>query len=295
VDFQIFRSGKYFSTTGEWTRKRFLPGVHSNVIHKFIILCFKRFPFPGTLFPKANVIRLLWSPNVLHRQVGHKLVHGAESFVAGLFRIRQLLRFDPFADELLLYGLSHVPKEGPCPVMSSHVHVHGAIAVQLSRRIMLGPRTRDVTILLGPPVHVPGKAQAHLTVHHVGGRVRGRLLVQSREEQVPSGVRVSMWPGETSSGGGEETVLRTRGVSEPPISKEKVPSGVEGGGGVRADMSGVMMVSQGSGGGVTGGLRGKRRLARAKIVGAVVDFKSAHTVGERIDTQSHFSVCNFAC
>lgn len=87
MDFQIFRSGKYFSTSGERTRKRFLSGVHSDMIHKFI-LCFKRFPFPGTFFPKANVIRLLWSPNVLHRQVGHELVHGAESFVAGLFRIR---------------------------------------------------------------------------------------------------------------------------------------------------------------------------------------------------------------
>lgn len=70
MDFQIFRSGKYFSTAGKWTRKRFLSGVHSDVIHKFI-LCFKRFPFPGTFFPKANVIRLLRSPNVLHRQVGH--------------------------------------------------------------------------------------------------------------------------------------------------------------------------------------------------------------------------------
>ncbi len=202
MDFQIFRSGKYFSTAGEWTRKRFLSGVHSDMIHKFI-LCFKRFSFPGTFFPNANVIRLLRSPNVLHRQVGHELVHGAESFVAGLFRIRQLLWFDPFADELLLYGLSHVAKEGPCPVMGSHVHVHGAIAVQLRRGVVLWPGARDVTVLLGPAVHVPGKAQAHLTVHHVGGRVRGRLLVQSREEQVPSGVRVSMWSGETSSGGGE--------------------------------------------------------------------------------------------
>lgn len=90
-------------------------------------------------------------------------------------------------------------------------------------------------------------------------------------------------------------MLRARGVSEAPIAKEKVPSGVEGGGGVRADMSGVMMVSQGSGGGVAGRLRGKRRLPRAEVVGAVVDFESAHTVGERIDTQSYFSVCNFAC
>lgn len=89
-------------------------------------------------------------------------------------------------------------------------------------------------------------------------------------------------------------MLRARGVPEAPIAKKKVPSGVEGGGGVRADMSGVMMVSQGSGG-VTGCLRGKGCLPRAEIVGAVVDFKSAHTVGERIDTQSHFSVCNFAC
>lgn len=154
VDFQIFRSGKYFSTAGEWTRKRFLSRVNSDMIHKFIF-CFKRFPFPAALFPKANVIRLLWSPNVLYSQMGHKLVHSAESFVAGLFRIRQLLWFDPFADELLLYGLSHVPKEGPCPVVGSHIHVHGAIAVQLSRSVVLGPGTRDMTVLLGPAVHVP--------------------------------------------------------------------------------------------------------------------------------------------
>lgn len=160
---------------------------------------------------------------------------------------------------------------------------------------MLGPGTRDMTILLCPAVHVPGKTKAHLTVHHVGRGVRGRLFVQSRKEQVPSGIRVSMWSGKTSGGGGKQTVLRARGVTEAPISKEKVPSGVKGGGRVRADMSRVVMVSQGSGGGVTGCLRGKRCLPRTKIMGAVVDLESAHTVGERIDAQSHFSVCNFAC
>lgn len=69
--------------------------------------------------------------------MGHELVHRAESFVARLFGIGELLGFDPLADEFLLDGLSHITEEGPGAVVGSHVHVHGAIPVQLGRGVVL--------------------------------------------------------------------------------------------------------------------------------------------------------------
>lgn len=100
-----------------------------------------------------------------------------------------------------------------------------------------------------------------------------------------------MWPCETS--GGEQTVLRSGGISETPISEEKVPGGVESRRGVRANVSRVVMVSQG--GRVAGCLGGKRRLSGANVVGAVVYFEGAHPIRERIYPQRHFSLCDFAC
>lgn len=262
------------------------------MIHKFVF-GFEWLSFSGAVLPEADVVGLLRSPHMLHRQMGHELVHRAKSFVARLFGICQLLRLDPLADELLFDRLPHVSKEGPCSVVCGHIHVHGAVAVQLGRSVVVGPRACNVAILVGPSIHVPRKAQAHLTVNHIGRRVARRLLVEPREEQVPRCIRVSMWPCETS--GGEQTVLRTGGVPESPISEEKVPGGVESCRGVRANVGRMMMVSQGCCCCVARRLRGKRRLSGANIVGAVVYFEGAHPIRERIYPQRHFSLCDFAC
>ena len=52
-------------------------------------------------------------------------MHGAESFVATLLRVAELLGVDPFADELLFDALlPHVTKKGTRVVMGCHVHPH---------------------------------------------------------------------------------------------------------------------------------------------------------------------------
>lgn len=154
------------------------------MIYKFVF-GFEWLPFSGAVLPEADVVGLLRSPHMLHRQMGDKLVHCAKSFVARLFGIRQLLRLDPLADELLFDRLPHVAKEGPCSVVRGHIHVHGAVAVQLGRSIVVGPRARNVAVLVGPSIHVPREAQPHLAVDHVGRGMARRLLVKPREEQVP--------------------------------------------------------------------------------------------------------------
>lgn len=55
VDFQVFRSGKHFSTSGEGTWKWFLSGVYSDMIYQFVF-GFERFSFSDALFPKTNMI-----------------------------------------------------------------------------------------------------------------------------------------------------------------------------------------------------------------------------------------------
>lgn len=176
--------------------------------------------------------------------------------------------------------------------MCSHIHVHGAIAVQLGWRIVVRPGARNVAILVGPTVHVPREAQPHLAVDHVGRGMACCLLVEPWEEQVPGCIWVSMWPCETS--GGKQTVLRPGGIPKTPISEEKVPGGVESRRGVRANVGRVVMVSQGSCC-VAGRLGRKRRLSGANIVGAVVYFEGAHPIRERIYPQRYFSLCDFAC
>lgn len=108
--------------------------MHADVIDQFIF-GFKRLAFPGTLFPKADVVALFGSSNVLDRDVGDQFVHGAESFIATLLRITELLWIDPLTDELLLNALlPHVAKEGTGVMVMRchihpHVHIHGAVLV----------------------------------------------------------------------------------------------------------------------------------------------------------------------
>jgi len=158
VDFQIFRSGKYFSTAGEWTGKRFLSGVHSDMIHKFV-LSFKRLSLSWTFFPKTDMVRLLWSSNVLHSHMRHQFVHGAVSFGAKF--LGGVLWLQPLADELLLDRLPHVTEKRASSVMvvvvvvcaEIHVQIESAVSVQRRSRERVCPGARYLTQMIRPNVH----------------------------------------------------------------------------------------------------------------------------------------------
>lgn len=124
VYLQVFRPCEDLSTAGEGTRKGFLPGVHPNVVHQFVFRL-ERFALPGAVLPEADVVTLLRSPDMLHRDVRDQLVHGAKSFVATLLGVAELLGVDPFADELLFDTLlPHVAEKGTGVVVGCHVHPH---------------------------------------------------------------------------------------------------------------------------------------------------------------------------
>ena len=96
VDFQIFRPGEYFPTSGERAWERFLARVHADVVDEFV-LGLKRFPFSRAVLPEADVVALLGAADVLHGHMSDHLVHGAESPVAGLFGSVHLVLVYPFA------------------------------------------------------------------------------------------------------------------------------------------------------------------------------------------------------
>lgn len=110
VDFEIFRPSEDLAASRERARERLLPRVDADVVDQFVF-GLERLPFPETLFPEADVVGLLGPANVLHGDVSHQLVHGAESFRAQF--LGSLIQFNPLADELLLDGLPHVAKESP--------------------------------------------------------------------------------------------------------------------------------------------------------------------------------------
>lgn len=154
VDLQVFRPREDLPTAGEGAGKRFLAGVHPNVVHQFVFRL-ERFALPGAVLPETDVVGLLRSADVLHRDVRDQLVHGAESFVAALLGVAELLGVDPLADELLLDALlPHVAEKGTGVVVGCHVHphvhIHGAVLiVELRRRVRVGPRTGNLVVLFG--------------------------------------------------------------------------------------------------------------------------------------------------
>ena len=107
MNFQILRSSKDLPAAREGTGERLLPGVDTQVVHQ-LVLGLEGPPGPRTRVPTARVVRYLGSAHVLHRQMSHNLVHGAEYLVAGLAG-RGLLRLNPEAGYLLLDRLPHVP------------------------------------------------------------------------------------------------------------------------------------------------------------------------------------------
>lgn len=96
VDFQIFRPGEYFPTSGERTGEWFLACVYTDVVDEFV-LGLKRFPFSRTVLPEADVVALLGAADMLHGHMSDHFVHGAESPVASLFGSVHLVLVYPFA------------------------------------------------------------------------------------------------------------------------------------------------------------------------------------------------------
>lgn len=161
VYLQVLRAREHLPAAGERTREGLLPGVHPNVVHQFVFRL-ERFALPRAVLPETDVVRLLGSADVLHRDVRDQLVHGAKSFVAALLRVAQLLGVDPLADELLLNALlSHVAEKGTGVVMGCHVHphvhIHGAVlVVELRRRVGVGPRAGNLVVLVGASENFSG-------------------------------------------------------------------------------------------------------------------------------------------
>lgn len=91
------------------------------MIHKFIF-GLEGLQLPLTLLPVAGMIRLLGSPNMLHCQVRHNLVHRIERLITRFTRLR-LQRVDPQTRMLSLDWMSHVAEERASPVVSRQSHV----------------------------------------------------------------------------------------------------------------------------------------------------------------------------
>lgn len=294
VDLQVFRASEHFSTAGEWTRERLFASMDPNVVNQFIF-GLERLAFPGAVFPKADVICLLGSANMLNGDVRDQLVHGAKSFVAALLRVAQLLRVDPLTDQLLLDALlPHVTEEGTgvvCCHVHTHVHIHGAVlVVKLCGRVGVGPRTGHLVILVRAPEHFPGQSEAHLAVEHIGGSVGAVLVVDPGEQNVALSVCVGVMQG--SRRGAKNSVLaaRRRGFSKAAAAKQKVPGRVER----RASIGRDMSVRTQSRSGITRRLTAERRaLSRGEVV---VEFKCTHVsrVYEAVLSQTQVSVLHVA-
>lgn len=131
------------------------------MVYQFVF-CLERLALPGAVLPEADVVGLLRSTDVLHRDVRNQLVHGAKSFIAALLGVAELIGVDPFADELLLDALlPHVPEKGTGVVVGCHVHphvhIHGAVlVVELRCGVGVGPRTGDLVVLLGASENFSG-------------------------------------------------------------------------------------------------------------------------------------------
>lgn len=297
VDFQIFRPGEYFPTSGERARERFLARVHADVVDEFV-LGLKRLALPRAVLPVADVVALLGPADVLHGDVRDHLVHGAERPVAGLFGSVHLILVDPFAGQLLLDRLPHVPEEGPRTVVRgdihAHVHVDGVVVVVELSPVRVRPGTHHRPVRVWSAENVPAQAEVHLTVHNVstGWSVADPLLVKSWEQQMSGVIGDPGRPVEAPRRRCKDPMLRARrrGLSDAPVPEQKVSSGVERSPAVRAHLPAVR-VSQG--GCVSTRLRSeRRRLAGGDVVRHGADFESGGVrgLGEGIQSQTRVSV-----
>lgn len=122
VYFQILWAREHLATSREGAREGFLSRVDSNVIHQFVF-CLEGLALPWTVIPKADVVTLFGTADMLRGHMRDQLVHSAISFTAAFFWVTKLLRVDPFTNELLFDALlSHVAEESAG--MVRHVHTH---------------------------------------------------------------------------------------------------------------------------------------------------------------------------
>ena len=285
MDLEVLGASEDLPAAREGAREGLLARVHPNVIDQFV-LRLERLALAGALLPIADVVVLLRAPHMLHGDMCHQLVHGAEGPVTALLGPAQLSLVDPLARQLLLDGLSHVTEEGAGPVVGrhvhAHVHVHGAVVRELrAGRVGVRARAGHRAVRVSAAEQLPAQPQVDLVVVHVPGgrRVPSALVVQPGEEQVARGLRDASRSVQATRRAGEEPVLpATRGrLAEPgaALAEQKVARGVEGGGGgsaVAGHLAGVVMVvmvvvMMAQGVGVTRTLRRERRaLARRQIV-----------------------------
>lgn len=132
VYFQVLGPCEHFSTSRKRTRKGLLPCVHANVVHQFVF-GLEGLSLSRAFFPKAHVVGLLGSADMLRGDVRHQLMHGAEgSAAAALLAIR----FEPLAHELLLHALlPHVAEECCRVMVMSSCYVQAILAVRVRTRV----------------------------------------------------------------------------------------------------------------------------------------------------------------
>lgn len=108
VDLEVLAAGEDLAAPGEGAGERLFPGVHPDVVHQ-LVLGLEGSATARTPVPETRVRRALRAPHVLHRQMGHYLVHGVERLATGLPRAGPL---HPQAPQVL-DGLLHIPEERP--------------------------------------------------------------------------------------------------------------------------------------------------------------------------------------
>lgn len=105
VYLEILRPGEDFAAIGKWTRERFLSGVHSYVIHEFV-LGLEGLTVTRATLPEARVRCALGSAHVVHCQVRHNVVKVIEDLAtefSSVFWRHQVLVY-PHAGNLLKWA-----------------------------------------------------------------------------------------------------------------------------------------------------------------------------------------------
>lgn len=87
VYLEVLRPGEDFAAAGEGAGERLLAGVDPDVVDQ-LVLRLEGPAGPGAALPEAGVRRALGPPDVVHRQVGDDLVHGAVHLTAALPSLR---------------------------------------------------------------------------------------------------------------------------------------------------------------------------------------------------------------
>lgn len=132
VDLEVLGTGKHFAAGRKWAGERLFSGVHPDVIDQ-LVLGLEGPPVAGAAEPEAGMGCAFRAADVVHRQMGHNLLHRVEHLVArfptaigdgsgghgmecGQAKSEMVMgnvRFYPETLHLLLDGrrMTHVPEE----------------------------------------------------------------------------------------------------------------------------------------------------------------------------------------